>query len=553
MTATGLGQTLQDHRQLLRQVAGVVIGLMGVLFIGTLFLPLLNKEWRPESLLARAHTGGPIVAGLAFAVAWLPCTGPTLGAILTAAGTKSTVGEGGVLLAFYALGLAVPFILSALAFSRFSRVFRFFRNHYSGDHGDLRRGPRGDGSAAVHQRAEPAELAGAVADGRPRNQLLQRPVRRALVGALVATFALGAVAHAAPPRRSFVLPEAVVGRPALLGNSLFYVVRTRRRGGGQAAGPHDARRPRRCTHAAERVGAIGRAGARGRRAGCTRCARHQPPRRLRFEGGGARPAGPSPAHRGKRLAQERETQELRHRSQPRGREPGRRARDRQGAPGLRPASGGAARPAPLRGGPGDGAAPLQRALERREPAVAARGQPPARGQRARRPHHRPNDARSAAGPTRSPLPDRLGRPRRGWQRRGRRAQLSRPVHTRDRAPLPRARPLRRPGHPGATTLLRQPAGGADGVARQAGAARLRRPSGSASSGVQHPPPQPRPRDPAQLRRRHRGSDRLPARAARRSSRSSRWPPSRRVGATSPPAPPPRAGRARGPARAWSGC
>jgi cytochrome c-type biogenesis protein len=131
MTATGLGQTLQDHRQLLRQVSGIVIGVMGLLFIGTLFLPLLNREWRPESLLARAHTGGPIVAGLAFAVAWLPCTGPTLGAILTAAGTKSTVGQGGVLLAFYALGLAVPFILSALAFSRFSGIFRFFRNHYT--------------------------------------------------------------------------------------------------------------------------------------------------------------------------------------------------------------------------------------------------------------------------------------------------------------------------------------------------------------------------------------------------------------------------------------
>ncbi len=130
MTATGLGQTLQDHRQLLRQVAGVVIALMGLLFIATLFLPLLNKEWRPEALLRRAHTGGPIVAGLAFAVAWLPCTGPTLGAVLTAAGTKSTVGEGGVLLAFYALGLAVPFVLSALAFSSVSGLFRFFRDHY---------------------------------------------------------------------------------------------------------------------------------------------------------------------------------------------------------------------------------------------------------------------------------------------------------------------------------------------------------------------------------------------------------------------------------------
>jgi cytochrome c-type biogenesis protein len=130
MTATGLGQTLNDHRALLREISGVVIALMGVLFIATLFVPMLNREWRPEELMRRAHTGGPIIAGLAFAVAWLPCTGPTLGAILTAASTEGTVGEGGILLAFYALGLAVPFILSALAFSTFSSVFRFFRDHF---------------------------------------------------------------------------------------------------------------------------------------------------------------------------------------------------------------------------------------------------------------------------------------------------------------------------------------------------------------------------------------------------------------------------------------
>ena len=131
MTATGLGQTLLEHRATLRKVAGVVIALMGVLFVASLLVSRLNRQWRPEALLSRASTGGPIVAGLAFAVAWLPCTGPTLGAILTAASTESTVGEGGVLLAFYAAGLAVPFVLSALAFSTVTGIFRFFRDHFS--------------------------------------------------------------------------------------------------------------------------------------------------------------------------------------------------------------------------------------------------------------------------------------------------------------------------------------------------------------------------------------------------------------------------------------
>jgi cytochrome c-type biogenesis protein len=130
MGATGLGQTLNEHRAVLRQISGIVLIVMGVFFIGTLFLPLFNREWRPEQLMRRAHTGGPLIAGVAFAVAWLPCTGPTLGAILTAASNQQTVGKGGVLLAFYALGLAVPFILSALAFTTFSGIFKFFRDHY---------------------------------------------------------------------------------------------------------------------------------------------------------------------------------------------------------------------------------------------------------------------------------------------------------------------------------------------------------------------------------------------------------------------------------------
>jgi cytochrome c-type biogenesis protein len=131
MTATSLGRLLLEYRGPLRQVAGVVIAGMGVLFILTLLVPRLNRDWRPRGLAERASTGGPIVAGLAFAIAWLPCTGPTLGAILGAAATRETVGQGGILLAFYALGLAVPFMLSALAFSRVTGLFRAMRNHYT--------------------------------------------------------------------------------------------------------------------------------------------------------------------------------------------------------------------------------------------------------------------------------------------------------------------------------------------------------------------------------------------------------------------------------------
>src|SRR3954451_15153354 len=91
MGATGIGHWLGEHRVTLRHVSGLVIAGMGVLFIAMMLIPRLNLEWRPDVLISRASTGGPVVAGLAFAVAWLPCTGPTLAAILTAAGNQSTV------------------------------------------------------------------------------------------------------------------------------------------------------------------------------------------------------------------------------------------------------------------------------------------------------------------------------------------------------------------------------------------------------------------------------------------------------------------------------
>ena len=91
MTATGLGSTLRDSKETLDKVAGILIMAMGVFFLLTPFVPRLNQEWRPDALIRRAGTGGPIIAGLAFAVAWTPCVGPTLASILAAASTSDTV------------------------------------------------------------------------------------------------------------------------------------------------------------------------------------------------------------------------------------------------------------------------------------------------------------------------------------------------------------------------------------------------------------------------------------------------------------------------------
>ena len=130
MTATGLGSALQDSRGTLDKVAGAVIVALGVFFLLTPFVPKLNREWRPEALISRAGSGGPLVAGAAFAFAWTPCVGPTLGSILTAASVSDTVAKGGVLLLFYSLGLAVPFLLTAVAFTRATAAFRWLRDRY---------------------------------------------------------------------------------------------------------------------------------------------------------------------------------------------------------------------------------------------------------------------------------------------------------------------------------------------------------------------------------------------------------------------------------------
>ena len=108
----------------------LLIIVMGVLFVASLFITRLNREWHVEALLERAGKGGPIVAGAAFAIAWTPCIGPTLGAILSAAALSGSAARGAFLLAVYSAGLAIPFLLTAIAFSRMTTAFAVVKRHY---------------------------------------------------------------------------------------------------------------------------------------------------------------------------------------------------------------------------------------------------------------------------------------------------------------------------------------------------------------------------------------------------------------------------------------
>ncbi len=130
MSATVIGSSLNSHRHALEQAGGIVIIAMGVIFLSTPFVTMLNREWHSESLLRLAGRGGPVVAGAAFAIAWTPCTSFTLGAILTQAAISSSAPHAAVLLAFYSAGLAIPFLLIALAFERMTSALAVVKRHF---------------------------------------------------------------------------------------------------------------------------------------------------------------------------------------------------------------------------------------------------------------------------------------------------------------------------------------------------------------------------------------------------------------------------------------
>ncbi|MGJ0503037.1 MAG: cytochrome c biogenesis CcdA family protein [Methylocystis sp.] len=128
-TASAFGAVLRANLHILSWIAGGIIILMGLHFIGLLKVGLLYREKRAE-ISKPMGLFGSYVMGLAFAFGWTPCIGPILAAILAVAGTQETVPLGAALLATYSLGLGLPFIGAGLALGRFLAFVARFRQHF---------------------------------------------------------------------------------------------------------------------------------------------------------------------------------------------------------------------------------------------------------------------------------------------------------------------------------------------------------------------------------------------------------------------------------------
>ncbi len=124
LSASAVGQLFGAQRSWLPKVSGTLIVLLGLYILAMPWLPGLAGEVRLVHLRARpAGYAGSALVGMAFAAAWTPCIGPTLGAILTVASTAERSGAAAALLVVYSLGLGVPMFAAAAAFSRFLAVF----------------------------------------------------------------------------------------------------------------------------------------------------------------------------------------------------------------------------------------------------------------------------------------------------------------------------------------------------------------------------------------------------------------------------------------------
>ena len=128
--STFLGQVLLKNSYELRIVAGLIIMILSLHLIGLINIRFLNYEKRIQTN-SNTNFFSPFLIGMAFAFGWTPCIGPILGSILVLAATEDSLNKGILLLSFYSLGLAIPFILSGYLIQRFLVFSKNFRKNIS--------------------------------------------------------------------------------------------------------------------------------------------------------------------------------------------------------------------------------------------------------------------------------------------------------------------------------------------------------------------------------------------------------------------------------------
>ncbi len=128
-TATFAGQLIAENLPLLSKIAGIIIIVAGLHFLGVIHIPILHREARYHADARPAGLVGAYVIGLAFAFGWTPCIGPVLAAILAMAAGQDSLSQGVSLLLVYSLGLGIPFIAAAIAIRPFLRMLQRYRKH----------------------------------------------------------------------------------------------------------------------------------------------------------------------------------------------------------------------------------------------------------------------------------------------------------------------------------------------------------------------------------------------------------------------------------------
>ena len=131
ITASFIGKLLISYSNQLRIIAGIIIILFSLQFIGLINLKILNSETRFFTKNYNDNLIFPIIVGAAFGFGWTPCIGPVLGSILALAAIEENISKGILLLSFYSLGLAIPFIISGVLIDKFLFFSKSFRKYIS--------------------------------------------------------------------------------------------------------------------------------------------------------------------------------------------------------------------------------------------------------------------------------------------------------------------------------------------------------------------------------------------------------------------------------------